>query len=103
MLIDNLSFIPGLVFKKDVPLIDFLGRVGNLDNHNSESEAEAEAHPWLNLFVPKSRVMDFNSGVLVDIIGRHNQTTGPILFYPFNRKKYYFFHFLYKILLFNLI
>lgn len=83
MLIQNLSFIPGLIFAKDVPLIDFLGRVGNLDKHNSE----AEAHPWLNLFVPKSRVVDFNAGVLVDIIGRHNQTTGPILFYPFNRKK----------------
>ncbi|KAH6817182.1 cytokinin oxidase 3 [Perilla frutescens var. frutescens] len=84
LLIDNLSFIPGFIFKKDVPLLDFLGRVGNLDNHNSE----VESHPWLNLFVPKSRVVDFNSGVLVNIIGRHNQTTGPILFYPFNRKRW---------------
>lgn len=85
MLTENLGFIPGFIFKKDVPFIDFLGRVGNLDN-----SAEAKAHPWLNLFIPKSRVVDFNSGVLVDIIGRHNQTRGPILFYPFNRKKYSF-------------
>lgn len=83
----DLNFIPGFIFKKDVPLIDFLGRVGNTDDQNTEL-GQLEAHPWLNLFVPKSRILDFNAGVFVDIIGRHNQTSGPILFYPFNRKKY---------------
>lgn len=83
LIMDNLSFIPGFVFKKDVELADFLERVGSLDGSKSE-----EVHPWLNLFVPKSRVDDFNTGVLVNILGKHNQTRGPILFYPFNKKKY---------------
>ncbi|KAI3443629.1 hypothetical protein Pfo_000294 [Paulownia fortunei] len=86
LLLKDLSFIPGFIFKKDVPLMDFLGRVASRDDQNSEGQFEA--HPWLNLFVPKSRILDFNAGVFVDIIGRHNQTSGPILFYPFNRKKW---------------
>ncbi|KAG8376150.1 hypothetical protein BUALT_Bualt09G0033300 [Buddleja alternifolia] len=81
LLMKDLEFIPGFIFKKDVPIIDFLSRVKTGDN-------QKEAHPWLNLFVPKSRINDFNAGVFVDIIGNHNQTKGPILFYPFNRKKW---------------
>lgn len=93
---NELSFIPGFIFKKDVDLIDFLGRVESRDN-----KKKSESHPWLNLFVPKSGILDFNAGVLVDIISRHNQTTGPILFYPFNRKKYlliitFLFYYLYN-------
>ncbi|KAK6120361.1 hypothetical protein DH2020_045899 [Rehmannia glutinosa] len=85
-LLKDLGFNPGFIFKKDVALIDFLGRVGNIDNQNSEGQLET--HPWLNLFVPKSRILDFNAGVFLDIIARHNQTSGPILFYPFNRNKW---------------
>ncbi|GFP93205.1 cytokinin dehydrogenase 3 [Phtheirospermum japonicum] len=87
MLVQDLKFIPGSVFKKDVALIDFLNRVGNSENHD-KSEDELDAHPWLNLFIPKSRIMDFNAGVLVNIIRRNNKTSGPILFYPFHRQKW---------------
>ncbi|KAL8456460.1 hypothetical protein ACS0TY_034610 [Phlomoides rotata] len=82
LLVKDLNFIRSFIFQKDVPVIDFLTRVGKRE------KAEMEAHPWLNLFVPKSRIMDFNAGVFVDIIGRHNHTSGPILFYPFNRNKW---------------
>ncbi|KAK6151953.1 hypothetical protein DH2020_014588 [Rehmannia glutinosa] len=82
----HLNFIPGFVFKKDVPLLDFLNRVGSRENQNSEDQLEA--HPWLNLFVPKSQIMDFNDGVFVNMIRRHNHTSGPILFYPFHRQKW---------------
>ncbi|XP_073047221.1 cytokinin dehydrogenase 3-like [Primulina eburnea] len=79
----DLEFVSGFIFKKDVPVIDFLSRVAIGDNHNSE------AHPWLNLFVPKSTILDFNDAVFAHIIRRHNHTTsGPILFYPFNRIKW---------------
>ncbi|KAK4396909.1 Cytokinin dehydrogenase 3 [Sesamum angolense] len=87
VLLKDLNFIPGFVFKKDVALIDFLGRVGRSAAAADENN-HSEAHPWLNLFVPKSRILDFNAGVFVDIIGRHNNTSGPILFYPLNRKKW---------------
>ncbi|XP_073157569.1 cytokinin dehydrogenase 3-like [Henckelia pumila] len=80
----DLEFVPGFIFKKDVPVIDFLTRVAIGDNHDN-----SEAHPWLNLFVPKSTILDFNEAVFAQIIRRHNHTTsGPILFYPFNRIKW---------------
>ncbi|XP_051131879.1 cytokinin dehydrogenase 3-like [Andrographis paniculata] len=85
--VEELNFIPGLLFMKDVPLVDFLGRVKRQDTDRSEGQLE-ETHPWLNLFVPKSRILDFNAGVFVDIIARHNLSSGPILFYPSNKKKW---------------
>ncbi|KAL7095966.1 hypothetical protein ACP275_10G055900 [Erythranthe tilingii] len=94
VLMNELSYTRGFIFKKDVGLIDFLGRVENTDNNNNiheKSSAKAAAssvHPWLNLFVPKSRILDFNAGVFVDIIARHNHSSGPILFYPFHRIKW---------------
>ncbi|XP_073034890.1 cytokinin dehydrogenase 3-like [Primulina eburnea] len=79
----DLEFVPDFMFKKDVPVIDFLKRVAIGDNHNSE------VHPWLNLFVPKSAISDFNDAVFAQIIRKHNHTiSGPILFYPFNRIKW---------------
>ncbi|CAA0834974.1 Cytokinin dehydrogenase 3 [Striga hermonthica] len=85
-LLQDLNFIPGFVFKKDVPLMDFLNRVGISENQRSENKSEA--HPWLNLFVPRSRIMDFNEGVFLNIICRNNKTSGPILFYPFHKRKW---------------
>ncbi|KAJ4851134.1 hypothetical protein Tsubulata_003212 [Turnera subulata] len=74
----GLSFIPGLIFAKDVSYVDFLARVRSEDN---------VPHPWLNLFLPKSSIEDFNSGVFRDIVLKRNITTGPVLFYPMNRNK----------------
>nr|BAM74651.1 cytokinin oxidase/dehydrogenase [Torenia fournieri] len=86
-LLKDLNFIPGFIFKKDVTITEFLTRVARTDNEKGSS-VQSQAHPWLNLFVPKSRIHDFNAGVLVHIIARHKQTSGPILFYPLNRKKW---------------
>ncbi|GMN53102.1 hypothetical protein TIFTF001_022238 [Ficus carica] len=44
-------------------------------------------HPWLNLFIPKSQVSDFNDGVFREILLKRNITTGPVLLYPMNRNK----------------
>ena len=83
----GLRFLPGLIFTKDVTLVDFLDRV-----HKGELDLQAKGlwdvpHPWLNLFVPKSRISDFNSGVFKDIILKSNQTIGPLLVYPMIRNK----------------
>ncbi|PIN10048.1 Proteins containing the FAD binding domain [Handroanthus impetiginosus] len=93
MLVKDLNFIPGFIFKKDVSLLDFLNRVGIIRSDNnkkcsSEELGQVDAHPWLNLFVPKSRIMDFNAGVFVNMILGQNRTSGPILFYPLNRQKW---------------
>ncbi|KAH6761693.1 cytokinin oxidase 3 [Perilla frutescens var. hirtella] len=85
LMVKDLSFIPGLVFKKDVAHVDFLNRVGSMEKQHMNWD---NAHPWLNLFLPKSRIMDFNDGVFVNIIRRHNRTSGPILFYPLLKQKW---------------
>ncbi|KAJ9697164.1 hypothetical protein PVL29_009089 [Vitis rotundifolia] len=87
-LLKGLNFLPGFVFTKDVSLVDFLNRV-----HSGELNLRAKGlwdvpHPWLNLFVPKSRISDFNSGVFRDILPKINQTTGPFLVYPMIRNKW---------------
>ncbi|KAL0426889.1 UNVERIFIED_CONTAM: Cytokinin dehydrogenase 3 [Sesamum latifolium] len=85
LLVKDLNFIPGFVFNKDVSFVDFLTRVGSggeKEEENSDRQLEMETHPWLNLFLPKSRIMDFNDAVFVNIIRRHNHTSGHS-FLPF--------------------
>ncbi|KAL6338365.1 hypothetical protein AAG906_018736 [Vitis piasezkii] len=87
-LLKGLNFLPGFVFTKDVSLVDFLNRV-----HSGELNLRAKGlwdvpHPWLNLFVPRSSISDFNSGVFRDILPKINQTTGPFLVYPMIRNKW---------------
>lgn len=85
-LLQQLYYIPASVFTTDLPYIDFLDRV-----HKAELKLRAKGlwevpHPWLNLFVPKSRIADFNRGVFKGIL--INKTSGPILIYPMNRNKW---------------
>lgn len=82
-LLKEMNFIPGLIFSADVSYFDFLARVPRLDVQNSP---QSPTHPWLNVFVPKSRILDFNAGILVDLIPKIN--TQLILLYPFNRDKW---------------
>ncbi|XP_077210551.1 cytokinin dehydrogenase 5-like [Tasmannia lanceolata] len=85
-LLKKLDFIPASVFTTDLPYVDFLDRV-----HKSELKLRSKGlwdvpHPWLNLFVPKSSIADFDAGVFKGILG--NNTSGPILIYPMNKNKW---------------
>ncbi|XP_076943003.1 cytokinin dehydrogenase 5-like [Bidens hawaiensis] len=85
-LLKKLNYIPATVFTTDLPYIDFLDRV-----HKAELKLRSKGlwdvpHPWLNLFVPKSRIEDFDRGVFKGILG--NKTSGPILIYPMNKNKW---------------
>ncbi|KVH93963.1 CO dehydrogenase flavoprotein-like, FAD-binding, subdomain 2, partial [Cynara cardunculus var. scolymus] len=76
MIFTALSFKSGFIFKKDTSFFEFLNRV-----RNEELELEAigqwnVAHPWLNLFVPRSRIMDFNQGVFVEVIQKQSKSSG---------------------------
>ncbi|KHG27003.1 Cytokinin dehydrogenase 5 -like protein [Gossypium arboreum] len=84
-LLKKLNFIPASVFTTDLPYVDFLDRV-----HKAELKLRSKGlwevpHPWLNLFVPKSKIADFDKGVFKGILG--NKTSGPILIYPINKNK----------------
>lgn len=86
-MLEGLSFMPGHVYKKDVTFVDFLDRV-----HSGEVKLQSKGlwnvpHPWLNLFIPRSHIFEFNKVVFQDILPKRNITTGPILFYPMNRNK----------------
>ncbi|CAN4094493.1 unnamed protein product [Withania somnifera] len=87
-LLEGLKYLGDFMFKKDVTFVEFLNRV-----RSGELELQSKGmwdvpHPWLNLFVPKSNIMQFNVAVFEDIILRQNKTTGPILVYPTNPKRY---------------
>ncbi|PIN02728.1 Proteins containing the FAD binding domain [Handroanthus impetiginosus] len=82
-LLKELNFIPELIFSTDASLFDFLARVPILINDKG-----LESHPWLNLFIPKSRISDFNDGVLATMLPRLNETAGLYIFYPVNRNKW---------------
>ncbi|CAN6680844.1 unnamed protein product [Malus baccata var. baccata] len=87
-LINGLSFVPGFLFDQDVSYIDFLDRV-----HTEEEKLRSLglwdiAHPWLNIFVPKSRILDIDSGVFRNILLKQNVPTAVTLIYPMNRKKW---------------
>ncbi|KAJ8766903.1 hypothetical protein K2173_011721 [Erythroxylum novogranatense] len=87
-LFNGLSFNTGFTFEKDVSLVQFLDRVRSGELKLQSQGLWEVPHPWINLFVPKSRISDFNSGVFRDIVLKRNITTGPVLVYPMNRNKW---------------
>lgn len=44
-------------------------------------------HPWLNLLIPKSRILEFAQEVFGKILT--DTSNGPLLIYPVNKSKYY--------------
>ncbi|XP_077226610.1 cytokinin dehydrogenase 3-like isoform X2 [Tasmannia lanceolata] len=74
------------VDKNDSSYVGFLNRV-----HDGELKLRRKGlwevhHPWMNIFVPKSRISDFNEGVFKKI--ERNSTTGPVFVYPMNQNKW---------------
>jgi cytokinin dehydrogenase len=86
-LLKGLSFLPGFVFEKNVSYVDFLNRVGSEEKILRSKGLWDIPHPWLNLFVPKSRILDFDSGVFKDIFLKQNIPAGLVIVYPMNRDK----------------
>lgn len=87
-LLQGLNYIPEFNFKKDEFFEDFLNRVRSGELKLQSMGLWEVPHPWLNLFVPKSRIMDFNAGVFVNILLKLGLPTGPILVYPMARNKW---------------
>lgn len=82
----KLRYIPSTLFQSEVTYLEFLDRV-----HVSEVELRSKGlwevpHPWLNLFIPRTRIKDFAEEVFGKILTDSNN--GPILLYPLNRSKY---------------
>ncbi|GMI89421.1 cytokinin oxidase 3 [Hibiscus trionum] len=84
----GLSYMPGLMFEKHVLYAEFLNRVESGEAKLRSRGLWDVPHPWLNLFVPKSQIADFNEGVFKGIVLKRNITKGPVLVYPMNRQKW---------------
>ncbi|XP_074577608.1 cytokinin dehydrogenase 4-like [Curcuma longa] len=85
-LLSKLRYIPSTLFQSEVSYLEFLDRV-----HVSELKLRSMGlweipHPWLNLFVPRSRIHDFAREVFGKIL--KDNSNGPILLYPLNRIKW---------------
>ncbi|KAI3711557.1 hypothetical protein L1987_70096 [Smallanthus sonchifolius] len=83
-----LHFKSGFIFNKDVTFFDFLNRVRAEELLLQSLALWDVPHPWLNLFIPRSRIADFNQGVFVNIIQKQSLSSGPFLVYPINRKRW---------------
>ena len=79
--------MPGFMFENDVQYAEFLNRVQSEEQKLKSQGLWDVPHPWLNLFIPKYQMADFNDGVFKGIVLERNITTGPVLVYPMNRKK----------------
>lgn len=97
-MLGQLNFVPGFVFSNDVTYLEFLNRVQIEIERLSSSDSEANYsttsvvfHPWINLFLPKSRVRDFQIGVFQGIL-RNVNPTGLVLFYPMNKNRYVYIY-----------
>ncbi|XP_010438272.1 PREDICTED: cytokinin dehydrogenase 4-like [Camelina sativa] len=88
MLSRTLGFAPGFMFIQDVPYFDFLNRVRNEEEKLRSLGLWEVPHPWLNIFVPKSRILDFHDGVIHGLLLNQTATAGVTLFYPTNRNKW---------------
>ncbi|XP_028751575.1 cytokinin dehydrogenase 3 [Neltuma alba] len=87
-LLQGLSYVPGFYYEKNVSFVGFLNRVRSGELKLQSQGLWDVPHPWLNMFIPKSRIHDFDSGVFKDIIFKRNITNGPVLVYPMNRSKW---------------
>ncbi|OIW20469.1 hypothetical protein TanjilG_11870 [Lupinus angustifolius] len=87
-LVQGLKFVPTFQFEKDVSYEEFLNRV-HADEVILRSKGLWDVpHPWLNMFIPSSRISDFNEGVFKGIILKQNISSGIFILYPMNRNKW---------------
>ncbi|KAE9609895.1 hypothetical protein Lal_00006257 [Lupinus albus] len=87
-LLQGLGYIPEFYYEKNVTFVEFLNRVRSGELKLQSQGLWDVPHPWLNMFIPRSQIMDFNSGVFNDIILKRNITNGPVLVYPMHRSKW---------------
>uniref|UniRef100_A0A0D9VDV2 cytokinin dehydrogenase n=1 Tax=Leersia perrieri TaxID=77586 RepID=A0A0D9VDV2_9ORYZ len=85
--LEQLSFEEGFVFTKDVSYVQFLDRVREEERVLRSIGFWDVPHPWLNLFVPQSRILDYDAGVLKGVFAGANPV-GVILMYPMNKDRW---------------
>ncbi|KAE8099932.1 hypothetical protein FH972_017875 [Carpinus fangiana] len=82
-LLGRLGFLPHLKFEMDLNYVEFLLRVKHQEEQAKASGVWDAPHPWLNLFVSKSDIADFDCHVFKKIL--KGGVGGPMLIYPLTR------------------
>jgi cytokinin dehydrogenase len=82
--LDTLSFVEGFAFQRDVSYEQFLDRVRNEEVALDKLGLWRVPHPWLNMFVPGSRIADVDRGVFKGIL-QGTDIVGPLIVYPLNK------------------
>ncbi|WCJ29336.1 Cytokinin dehydrogenase 7 [Euphorbia peplus] len=85
-LLGRLGFMEDLKFQVDVSYVEFLLRVKHVEEHARANGIWDAPHPWLNIFVSKRDIAEFDrmvfKGMLKEGVG------GPMLVYPLLRSKW---------------
>ncbi|XP_052137021.1 cytokinin dehydrogenase 1 [Oryza glaberrima] len=84
----DLHFEAGFSFSRDVTYEEFLDRVYGEEEALEKAGLWRVPHPWLNLFVPGSRIADFDRGVFKGILQTATDIAGPLIIYPVNKSKW---------------
>ena len=84
-LLTGLGYIKPLRFQVDVSYIQFLSRVKRAEEEAIANGVWDTPHPWLNLFVSKSDISDFDRVVFKSLL--QNGVGGPMLVYPLLRSR----------------
>ncbi|XP_022756378.1 cytokinin dehydrogenase 7-like [Durio zibethinus] len=85
-LLGRLGFVDGLKSQLDVSYTEFLLRVRQAEEHAKANGIWDSPHPWLNLFVSKSDIVDFDRTVFKKMV--KDGVGGPMLIYPLLRNKW---------------
>ncbi|XP_073132266.1 cytokinin dehydrogenase 1-like [Henckelia pumila] len=85
-LLSKLSYIESTVFISEVAYPDFLDRVHQSEMKLREKGLWEVPHPWLNLFIPRSRIHEFSEEVFGNIV--RDTSNGPVLIYPVNKSRW---------------
>lgn len=84
-LLGRLGFIKKLKFQVDVSYVDFLLRVKLSEEHAKANGIWESPHPWLNMFIAKSHIAEFDEAIFKKIL--KDGVGGPMLIYPLLRSK----------------
>ncbi|KAM0036440.1 putative cytokinin dehydrogenase [Helianthus debilis subsp. tardiflorus] len=85
-LLGRLRFMEDTLFQVDLSYIEFLLRVKEAEKQAKANGIWDAPHPWLNLFVSKSSIADFDHFVFKKIL--KDGIGGPMLVYPILRSRW---------------
>ncbi|XVE97759.1 hypothetical protein REPUB_Repub03eG0046500 [Reevesia pubescens] len=85
-LLGRLGFVERLKSQVDVSYLEFLLRVKRVEEDAKASGVWDSPHPWLNIFVSKSDIANFDQTVFKKMV--KDGVGGPMLVYPLLRSKW---------------